>query len=503
MPVSEGESKRISKPPPRMTYNEFGNPIDASTPVRVRQPIVNLNRRSSLSRASSVYSTSKEQEKVEQYSEDFSTLKEISPENLSVDEAEKPVNVQKNLQESKKTLRHLQLKLQGLQSLSLVHERKLKNLEELKKKKDEAIRQSIAEDQYLGFDDDGEVVETNHSNEMNMQTEVEEIPQVKCLPESKNLPVDPIVLMTQAISQMSATPSYSRKHEELPKFNGCSEEWPLFKAEFDRSTKEYKIDNSINIRRLREALKGDALETVSFLLPNIDNVESIMKTLEDRFGQPKFVIEGLLKKARAVPSPSVTKPEATIKFGIAVQPVVASITSYKSSQYLYSIEILSTLVKKMSIEMETEWYSWLRQDTSREENLKYFSQWISIKQSLAYLESTPTISSENANDKDRKKKQTHFGKVSTNPNPDRKEYCVYCKIENHHVSDCRKFSALPIKEKDEFAKKNLMCFRCLKKNHAVKNCKSRMTCKIEGCRGRHHTSLHNNSRFNEVQRKVI
>uniref|UniRef100_A0A6P7GL53 Uncharacterized protein LOC114339493 n=1 Tax=Diabrotica virgifera virgifera TaxID=50390 RepID=A0A6P7GL53_DIAVI len=103
-------------------------PRDALTPVRVRQPIVNLNRRSSLSRASSVYSTSsnqsiidlekeyasrnklseteekiaelqikiiEEEEKVEQYSEDFSTLKEVSPENLSVDEAEKLVNVQK------------------------------------------------------------------------------------------------------------------------------------------------------------------------------------------------------------------------------------------------------------------------------------------------------------------------------------------------------------------------------------------------------------------------
>ncbi|XP_050517490.1 uncharacterized protein LOC126892099 [Diabrotica virgifera virgifera] len=305
--------------------------------------------------------------------------------------------------------------------------------------------------------------------------------------------------MAQAISQVSATQSHSRKEEKLPKFNGCSEDWPLFKAEFDRSTKEYKVDNSIIIRRLREALKGDALETVSFLLPNIDNVESIMKTLEDRFGQPKFVIEGLLTKARAAPSPSVTKPEATIKFGIAVQALVASITSYKSSQYLYSIEILSTLVKKMSIEMETEWYTWLRQDTSREENLKYFSQWISIKQSVAYLVSTPTTASENTKDKDRKKKKTNHGTVSTNPKPDRKEYCVYCKIENHHVSDCRKFSALPIKEKDEFVKKNRMCFRCLKKNHTVKNCKLRMTCKVEGCRGRHHTSLHDNSRFDEVQ----
>ncbi|XP_050515011.1 uncharacterized protein LOC126890201 [Diabrotica virgifera virgifera] len=224
-----------------------------------------------------------------------------------------------------------------------------------------------------------------------------------------------------------------------------------------------------------------------------------MKTLEDRFGQPKFVIEGLLTKARAAPSPSVTKPEATIKFGIAVQELVASITSYKSSQYLYSIEILSTLVKKMSIEMETEWYTWLRQDTSREENLKYFSQWISIKQSVAYLVSTLTTASENTNDKDRKKKQTNLGTVSTNPKPDRKGYCVYCKIENHYVSDCRKFSALPIKEEDEFVKKNRMCFRCLKKNHTVKNCKLRMTCKVEGCRGRYHTSLHDNSRFDEVQ----
>src|SRR5207237_2157506 len=59
----------------------------------------------------------------------------------------------------------------------------------------------------------------------------------------------------------SSTPSY-RKFPDLPVFEGKIAEWPLFKAELEQSTAQWKIQEVENIGRLRKCLKGDARDEV-------------------------------------------------------------------------------------------------------------------------------------------------------------------------------------------------------------------------------------------------
>ena len=36
----------------------------------------------------------------------------------------------------------------------------------------------------------------------------------------------------------------------------------------------------------------------------------------------------------------------------------------------------------------------------------------------------------------------------------------------------------------------MLCWNCLAKGHGIKQCQSKVTCRVDGCRKRHHTLLH-------------
>ena len=66
--------------------------------------------------------------------------------------------------------------------------------------------------------------------------------------------------------------------------------------------------------------------------------------------------------------------------------------------------------------------------------------------------------------------------------------CLYCKKENHQVTDCYRFGEAPWQDKRDFVMKGALCFSCLKKGHRSSECKRRATCKT--CGKAHPTSLH-------------
>lgn len=64
------------------------------------------------------------------------------------------------------------------------------------------------------------------------------------------------------------------------------------------------------------------MNTVPTPMSHGNNISKSIEILEDRFGQPKFVLDSLPKKAKLWAVPSLNKPETIIEFGIAVRALV-------------------------------------------------------------------------------------------------------------------------------------------------------------------------------------
>lgn len=67
--------------------------------------------------------------------------------------------------------------------------------------------------------------------------------------------------------------------------------------------------------------------------------------------------------------------------------------------------------------------------------------------------------------------------------------CNYCTSSQHSVTECRKFVALPVRARWDWAKQNGVCFLCLRDTHRKRDCSARK-CKVKGCRRAHHHFLH-------------
>ena len=69
-----------------------------------------------------------------------------------------------------------------------------------------------------------------------------------------------------------------------------------------------------------------------------------------------------------------------------------------------------------------------------------------------------------------------------------KQSCQFCKRSNHSLHDCRDIMKVTLTERQEFIKKNGLCFGCLSHGHLSKDCTAKSVCRK--CKGKHPTCLH-------------
>lgn len=94
----------------------------------------------------------------------------------------------------------------------------------------------------------------------------------------------------------------TKEIKDLPTFSGeVVLEWPNFISEFRRSTEEFKINPSRNLRRLNKAIVGIARTSVQTLLTSPNNIEQIISHLEMSFGRREWILEHLVMELKNLP----------------------------------------------------------------------------------------------------------------------------------------------------------------------------------------------------------
>lgn len=68
-----------------------------------------------------------------------------------------------------------------------------------------------------------------------------------------------------------------------------------------------------------------------------------------------------------------------------------------------------------------------------------------------------------------------------------KSACYVCK-QSHPVTKCDEFLKRSPDERNDYVKRNQLCFNCLSDTHALRDCTSEHTCRV--CSKRHHTLIH-------------
>ncbi len=87
------------------------------------------------------------------------------------------------------------------------------------------------------------------------------------------------------------------------------------------------------------------------------------------------------------------------------------------------------------------------------------------------------------------KNQPPARRIAALKSTDNAKGCTACGAP-HSLDKCADFLALTVQKRWQHLKDHKRCFRCLKTNHRIRDCKSGVVCQVGGCGKHHHPSLH-------------
>jgi hypothetical protein len=88
--------------------------------------------------------------------------------------------------------------------------------------------------------------------------------------------------------------------KELPIYAGGPEEWPVFIAAYERTTKTCSYNNDENLPQLHKCLRGEAGKLLQALMVSPKNLQKILDTVNLRIRQKRHIIEAMVEKAKEI-----------------------------------------------------------------------------------------------------------------------------------------------------------------------------------------------------------
>jgi hypothetical protein len=227
--------------------------------------------------------------------------------------------------------------------------------------------------------------------------------------------------------------------QQLPEFSGDAREFPRFKCIYQQTNEIGHFTNVDNLIRLDKALKGRARATVEALLFDPENVDIIMKQLEEYHGQADVVLNDLMMELRKMKPPRDGCPKAIITFSQKLNNLVANTKALRKEIYLYNPMEIRYLVSRLPTPLQIKWTERCAyrgtEPTSSSDLNKFLIYHASI---IAKLPTTskydlPTISP----------------RERTNIHTEEMLFSKYgcCKRNGHKTTECRQFLSFSVSKR--------------------------------------------------------
>ncbi|XP_058448819.1 uncharacterized protein LOC131428793 [Malaya genurostris] len=303
--------------------------------------------------------------------------------------------------------------------------------------------------------------------------------------------VNDTVLLNQ--SQIAARHAVSK---ELPVYNGNPEEWPLFFATFENTTKLCGYTPEENMARLQRCLRGKALDAVRCQLLHPLNLGHVLSTLKMLFGRPEIIVYSLVQKINHIPSPRADKLNSIVDFALAVRNMVATIQACNLEEHLCNITLLQSLVDRLPSMIKLNWATH-RQNMKRV-TLIEFSDWLyALAEAASAVTVPPLINTTEANHR-RGRNDDGFvhAHTVTETGPSSQEFdgtnCIICQGSCPTVGHCKQFLRQDHSSRWALLRNHKLCRCCLKLHKGL--CKFSKQCGKDGCPYKHHQLLHNDAK---------
>lgn len=305
--------------------------------------------------------------------------------------------------------------------------------------------------------------------------------------------------------QIAARQVVGRK---LPAFYGDVEKFPAWISAYESSTDMCGLTDGENLNRLKESLKGVAMDFVEHQLCYPDDVPLVIDTLKTLWGKPEVIIDRILARISKQAAPQAEDLQSLVKFSMSVQNICGTIKTANLTDHLKNPNLMKQLVDKLPASLQLQWASHKQSISGADMNT--LGKWLYELAKLASsISGPPKVRkekySENSNQKKfgqhRSKEETSekefinaqiessYAAKTNSPSKEQKK-CPVCKQSScQRVKDCKKFESLNTKDRWSMVKEHKLCIRCFGK-HLLKGCKSKQKCNVGECQKPHNSLLH-------------
>ena len=287
-------------------------------------------------------------------------------------------------------------------------------------------------------------------------------------------------------SSIKATSNNSQKPDSnciklptlnLPFFDGNILEYQPFMDSFFAAVGNREISDVEKFNYLKNQLRGDAAKSIQGLALTSANYNEAIEILQKRYGRPSVIIRAHVKNLLALEKVSKLNLQDLRKLVDEVEINVRGLKTLGVASDSYGIFLTQIVLSKLPASICLEWARKSDLDDVGIEDLLTF-----LENEIQSHELVNEPESENRIPKIKRYETAHVLQSSH-------RFCLLCNQSNHFLSNCSKFQALSLEERNAEVKRLRLCFNCLKK-HQVRECNSTSRCKK--CKRKHHTHLHRN-----------
>ena len=305
-------------------------------------------------------------------------------------------------------------------------------------------------------------------------------------------------------------------------FSGEPIQYPDWKSSFRALIDRKNLPSSDKMYYLKRYVSGSAKEAISglFLQNSSEAYERAWKILDERFGHPFIITKAYIDRLQRWPKIGARDHQGLRKFAdfltsveVATQVIQGL---YVLNDYIENQKLLSKLPDWLISRWNREANKCLREEKTYPD-FKTFVTFITAEADLICnpISSCNAVKEAEAFDnvrkgqraKDFRENKTNFSAKTTeesskvqNGNLTPQPKCTFCKKTDHQLDACLKFQTEVLQNRITFVKENRLCFGCLKKGHASKDFRKRLTCTT--CNKKHPTCLHADKGISEKKEDI-
>ena len=292
---------------------------------------------------------------------------------------------------------------------------------------------------------------------------------------------------------------------ELFRFDGDPCKWPDFIQNFkNRVHDKRSFTDDIRMERLLSVLDGEAKRTVTSIGRSGLFYATAMKTLKSNFGNPMVVSFLKLKSVLDLPQITNENRAGLRAFHQQLKSVITWLNSMGDTSAINSIENTTKAIARIPRYLRSKFFRDFKDAKLNNQslNLTTFEIWLGNKVAELFNPISAIIDHQEKQRKDFHKDAHRLERDIRNPHrtflalaEGTSNYhsnilrCWLCS-KDHKIAECNQFVTLSVDERLRLVKINKLCFNCLSNSHMINNCKSKVFCRVDNCKKRHHTLLH-------------